>query len=358
MPYITKYTVRKSRLKNASLDGFLLDDNDKLMMTENLGRHYLFLPVFDSGIKEGKWGRFFFDMKLPEDSSIKIYLFASDEEKFIRKEVETGIDEFLRDGEVSSDIKIAFFEAAEALTYIDASDVLMYELTGRYLYAAIYIEGEGEGYLSNLKIYNPGDTFMNVFPEIYREWGGFFHRYLSVFSSVFNDFQDKIDNFGENLNPDKASVELLEVYAGWLGIDVSGNFLDEDTLRKLVKAAPELNRCKGTKKCLEKICEIMLSEKAIIVEKKAAKDEDCYGKNVFDVTILVRTYVDEKRKAQVSFVLKQFVPIRANLRIIYFAERSELDQYSYLDMNAKIFSSGEAALDDNMMLDGNLVLSE
>lgn len=358
MPYITKYTVRQNKMKRASKFGVSLTEKTEFIIDPAEDGHYIFLPVFDSGIEDGKWGRLSFSIELDEDMSFSVMAFATNERMFMRKEELTDINTFLCDDDINPSIKMAFFDLAEGIKKKDQNDILLYELSGRYLWLAISIEGSGNGSISNIVISNPGDTFMNMFPEIYREWNGFFHRYMSVFSSLFNDFQYKIDEYAENLNVDTAPPELLEIYASWMGIDVSGNFLDEEALRTLVREGPELNRKKGTKAALERLTEIILGEKSIVVEKKIAGDSDSYGESVYDVSILVKKFVDEKKKAQLFFLLQQFVPIRTRLQIIYLAQKSELDTHSYLDINAAIYSTGEAKLDEHMILDDNTILGE
>ena len=75
------------------------------------------------------------------------------------------------------------------------------------------------------------------------------------------DFQEKIDNVAELLNVETAPVQLLPVFCRWMGLDVSGDFLTEERMRTLVREAYQLNRTKGTKETLLRVCEIVLGEK-------------------------------------------------------------------------------------------------
>jgi len=52
--------------------------------------------------------------------------------------------------------------------------VLLYGLNGRYLYLVLELIGLGEGKITGMKVDSQGDNFMNTFPEIYRERGGYF----------------------------------------------------------------------------------------------------------------------------------------------------------------------------------------
>ena len=75
----------------------------------------------------------------------------------------------------------------------------------------------------------------------------FFHRYMSIYSTLYMDFQEKIDNVADFLDINTAPAQLLPIFCGWMGLDVSGDFLTEDRLRTLVKEAYQLNRTKGTR---------------------------------------------------------------------------------------------------------------
>lgn len=270
------------------------------------------------------------------------------------------------DKEIPAEHKEALFTANEEVEFVNKSDVLLYELEGRYLWIYIEVQGIGEGNISNLRITLPGDNFMKTFPEVYQDYGSFFHRYLSVFSSIYNDFQTDIEHIADKLDIDTAPAEMLPIFAGWLGVDVSGNFLGEVKLRSFVKEIYQLNRYKGTKQVLERLAQIVLEEKVLVGEKNMVEERTAtkkqvntitlYGKTPYDVTILVRNYVEEQKKSQLFFLLQQFVPIRCRLNIVYLQDNGVLDSYCYLDMNAKVYQKEQAILDQNNSLENYRVL--
>ncbi|MCR5520632.1 MAG: hypothetical protein K6F44_01825 [Lachnospiraceae bacterium] len=358
MPYLSKYSVKKSRIEHSALYGLTSDDRGNLFCDDSERMHYLFLPPFDGGKEDAEWGRLSFKIDVPDNTEVTIFYFATETTAFTRKHELADMMDFLCETDEDPSIKLELFELAGAKSKRGASDILMYDVRGRFLFVAIRVEGSFKGALSNIRVINPGDTFMITLPEIYRKRGGFYHRYLSVLSSVFNDFQDRIDGYAVNLDPDIADKDLLVTYAGWMGIDLSGDFLDEEKLRMLVKEAPMLNRKKGTKAALERLCEIVLSEKCIVVENKGDSDRRMFGESRFDVTILIKSFVEEKKKSQLFFLLNQFVPIRTHLRIIYLEGRSALDTHSYLDINASVFDTKDGKLDSHMSLDGNVLMPD
>jgi phage tail-like protein len=251
------------------------------------------------------------------------------------------------------------------LRVINRDDILLYKLTGRYLWIMIEVIGRNFS-LRGLKAQAPGDNFMATFPEVYRQKDSFFHRYLSIFSSIYNDFQERIDHREELLDINNASEERLILFASWLGIEINSGYLDVETLRTIVKEAGELNRCKGTKRCIERICQIMIGETPRVVERslleRYVRTDDkeqtdmLYGDSPYDVTLMVEKPIAEKKKKQLLLLLDQYKPVRSRIRIVSLDDSGVLDGHTYLDQNAVTFEQGDGVLDDRQMMDGTIVL--
>lgn len=365
MVYLRNYAIHKNRLKSACIEGMTLE-HETLHFQDQEETHRFFLGAIDGVNEDTKWGRLSFLLEKQKEQICKLHLFVSNYKDFLRKDVLTKTNDFLLDKEIPAEHKEALFTANEEVEFVNKSDVLLYELEGRYLWIYIEVQGIGEGNISNLRITLPGDNFMKTFPEVYQDYGSFFHRYLSVFSSIYNDFQTDIDHIADKLDIDTAPAEMLPIFAGWLGVDVSGNFLGEVKLRSFVKEIYQLNRYKGTKQVLERLAQIVLEEKVLVVEKNMVEERTAtkkqvntitlYGKTPYDVTILVRNYVEEQKKSQLFFLLQQFVPIRCRLNIVYLQDNGVLDSYCYLDMNAKVYQKEQAILDHNNSLENYRVL--
>lgn len=367
MSYVRTYSIRKNRLKRAWMQGMALRDDGTVAAAAQSAGRFLFLGSIDGAQEEARWGRFAADIRLDENMAFIIRAFAADGRSIVRGEKQTAVDEFLRSDEVSAAEKLKLFAQAGAVKEINKQDILLYELQGRYLWICIEIIGNGQGTLGQMKVTVPGDNFMNTFPEVYQEWDSFFHRYLSIFSSVYNDFQDEIEHADELLDLDTAPPRMLELFAGWMGLDVRGNFLPEDRLRRLVKEAYRLNRMKGTRRVLERLTELVLGERAIILEKnildqRVAPEErqvydKLYGQHAYCVTLLIKNTVEESRRSQLFFLIQQFVPVRCELNLVFLEERSNMDTYCYLDGNAQLHMDTSAALDVREYLDDRAILS-
>lgn len=351
-----QYSIRQNRLKKALFQGMEMGDGDSVRSSEGGGDHYFVLPLLDSGISDCPWGRLHFEMTLPENCVCYLYAAASNEKQG---------QEVMMDAGSSLLDKKRLLQSFGGLRFINKPDVLLYEITGRYLWIMAEIIGENVS-IRNIRAEAPGDNFMQTFPEVYREKNSFFHRYLSVYSSIYNDFQEKLDRRGELLPVETAPLRLLELYAKWLGIDVNGGYLGEETLRELLKEAPELLRRKGTKYCIERICEILLGEVPVIAERSQMqryirrnerKQYDAlYGESAYDVTLLLKHYVEEKKKEQLLHLLSQFKPLRSRLHIVFLEPTGVLDEHSYMDQNAVTFTQDEGMLDAAQITDGTIIL--
>lgn len=351
-----QYSIGKNYLKNADFSDMTMTADGAVTALGNDEVHTLILPVLDSGIEDCAWGRFKMDQELSEDAVIYLYLLASNYRE---------VGEELADQGLSIERKKRVFLERGGLREINQNDILLYRLSGRYLWMMIEVIGE-RATLRNMKVQAPGDNFMATFPEVYREKNSFFHRYLSVFSSIYNDFQEKLDHREQLLDIDHASEERLLLYAHWLGLELNRGYLEIEVLRTLVREAGELNRCKGTKGCMERICQIVIGETPRIVERsllqryvRAEEKEQInrlYGDSPFDVTLMIQTPIEEKKKKQLLLLLNQFKPVRSELHMVYLEDSGVLDSHTYLDQNAVTFVQNNGVLDADQFADGTIVL--
>lgn len=347
-----RYSIKYNRMKDAYTEGFEAFQDGSIKSFSAIHNCVYFKPV-DTAVADSTFGRLCFDLKLVGNESLNIYVFADNE--WIYPDKSTDIADYRR-----------IFKRDGALKFNDVSDILLYELSGRYLYLAFESEGEGDVEISNIKLFTRGDNFMDTFPIVYRERNSFFHRYMSVFSSIYNDLDEEIEKLPELLNLDTCDASLLPIYGRWLGIDVGDGFLEENVLRSLVKESYNLNRMKGTKYCLERISEIILGEKGIVVERNNVEDyltpsqvadfNRLYGNRLSDVTLMIKRSLDAITSSQLMYILEQFLPINCSLHIVELDSIGTLDGHVYLDINANIYKAGAGSLDDVMYLDGNIIL--
>ncbi len=366
MPSIN-YSVKKNRLSHSLLLGMELDEkNDRLYLSPDEVRR-LYLPAIDQASPGAEWGRLSFDADITEDMVIYVYVMALDVDTFYEGSTTTRIDDILRDEEIPDTEKKKMFTRARGLRIVGKNDILLYGLQGQYLFVCIDVMGSGEGFLSHIKIDVRGDNFMDTFPTIYQERNSFFHRFLSVFSSIYNDFEHEIDRLPDLLDPDTCPEVLLEIYGHWLGIDLSGGYLSEDAMRSLVREGYHLNRMKGTKACLERVIEIALGERPIILEQNTILlymengdfgDDEIKRQSIYDVNILIKKHLTEIEQHQILHLIRQFTPLRSRIHMIHLKDSGTLDANVYMDMNAVLAEDSYGILDEDMEMDEGVILDE
>ncbi len=361
-----RYSIRKNRLKTGYMEGLRAEGENGIVFVPKSHYHALFLRCFDGAESESEWGRFSMEAVCEEDIVYCVYAVAVDEREFYTEGFNGTLDEFFTRPDISVPEKLGLFKRMEAKRIVSGNDCLLYELRGRYLYLALEVIGEGNASFKNLAVDSVGDNFMDTFPEIYRERGSFFHRYMSIFSSIYNDFEQEIENLPDNLDLDHCCRELLITYGSWMGIDLSGDFLEEGHLRTLVKEAYSLNRLKGTRKAVERILEILLEEKPRIIEHNRVRDFSGAAPNPlppgfrsrgsYDITVLVKKRLTEEIRHKIFFVLNQFKPIRTVIHLQQLDDYVIMDSNSFLDMDVRIPEEQHAILDEGTALDSMVIL--
>jgi phage tail-like protein len=351
---INKYPLGHSRFRSALTEGFDWSP-EKGLVTVGSGEHICFLEKIDSGRRGCLWGRLRFKAELTGEALPVIFALAADEEPPPEDEPAP----LTRQEELRAWRR--FFQSPAASKFVGHSDVLLYEQSGRYLWLGVEISGFGAAALRDFELFLPRDNFFATFPEIYRVNGDFFHRYLSIFSSLYYDLQDGIDSLDRLLDPETAPADALPVLAGWLGIECDGDTIEEAGFRRLLRAAFGMIRAKGTREAVESILRVFVPEQFYIVEQRAAREkargpdrevcERLYGRSPFDFTVLIHRAADERLHALLKYLIRQFAPLRAGADIVFLDNVAQLDGYTYCDINARI-TGFQAARLGGAMLDG------
>lgn len=360
------YSIKKNRLRRALMDGMELDEENNRLYLSPQEQRIIYLPPIDKAEEIGDWGRLYFDADITEDMVVYVHAMALAEDVFYDEDGKYRVEDILLDEEIPDKHKQSIFQKAGGLRFVGKDDILLYGLAGRYLFLRIEVTGEGEGFLSHLRINVAGDNFMDTFPAIYQEKNGFFHRFLSVFSSIYNDFDHEIDRLPELLDTERCPGELLEIYGRWLGIDLSGDFLSEEAMRTFVREGYSLNRMKGTRACLERILEIVLGERVIILEQNTIRSYMEQGElysttmehgSIYDVNILIKKPLRQTQRHQLLHLLRQFAPLRSRIHLIQLKDSGVLDTDAFMDLNAVLSDESYGTLDEDMEMDDDIVLS-
>ncbi len=358
---IKKYRLSASVLRRSLLEGFEVRDNMLCTVASEDGVFNAFLPGIDSAEVDCSWGRLSLSCSLAPESMLIIRAFASDQNQIIRNNEFINVDDFLLDPDVPRKEKEKLFSLADGVERSSVSDLLLEGQRGRWLWLWFEIVGDGEDKLSDMRVYVPGDNFFHTMPQVYQENNDFLKRYLSVFSTIYNDFQERIDALPQLLDVDTAPVEMLPLFASWLGIETDDALLTTDELRRLLKAAPELVERKGTKWSVEKVVGLFVSGEVYVIERNILlpdkeKIEEMYGKTPYDFTVMVGCKMDEKLRLKLKFLIDQFKPLRSRYHIVFLDERGGLDSFTYLDVNSAMEQNLPGVLDNGKTLTGTTYL--
>ena len=268
--------------------------------------------------KDGQWGRLHMEGTFPQKGIVTLSVIGTNGPPPANRSAEQGCRSF-----------------------VNQRDILLYGIRGRYLWVYIEIpEGEEAADICRVCIYNPGDRFLQTFPEIYQEPEGIFHRYLSILSTLYEQFQEQIDCAGDLLDLNKAPQELLPLIGSWLGIDCRGGGLEEERRRELLRWGYRLNRMKGTRAGITRVTEIILGEIPTIIEKEPEK-----------IIILLRQDLTESKELLLLFYLNQFKTAGSRLHIVSYQDVMGMDEYCYMDVNAGLWRLPHGVLDGEPSVD-------
>lgn len=353
------YTITDTKLEMAYFEGF--ERLGSGLHVQGGGSHFVILNRFCSYERESRWGRFHCRADLSGSSMLKIYALALDTGK---KEAEE-LNRFFHDPDIPWQEKRGYFERG-GMEAAHHGDILLYNLQGEYLWIALELEEAGDDRIFDMKLDSQGDNFLQTFPEIYQEENGFFHRYLSIFSSIYQDLSDEIGSLDRYLDPETTPLPILMRIADWFGFEAEGDFLEEELLRRLIKEIYGLNRIKGTKQVMRDLIRAVLGDEAYIVERNRLRDyipaeskdtcQKLYGSTMQDVTIIVKRPADEKLQSQMMYLLRQFKSARSRLRLVFSDRCSHMDSYCYLNYNAALSRKGRGYMDGSSRMNGTVVL--
>lgn len=368
---IKKFNIDSYVIRGSYNEYFIFNDNGTSSLDETYNRGIFITNKLDSSKKGTKWGRIVIDIQMPEDCEFYVYVMVSEDCVFNFEDQLISYDKFFNDKNIEKEKKIFVISSGKnTLQKKNLKDILLLGLEGRYLWLGFEVKSSSQNiFLNNILVYFPGDSLIKYFPEIYRKNSDdFFERYLSIFSSMNKDYQREVDNACNLIDVDKTLNRALPMLAKWLGFDIKGNFLNYDQLRILIKNAKELNQYKGTVYVINKIIELFIGDKPIIVEQIKMKEfitsenirlyQDLYGNDPYEFLIILNRELKEDIFYQLKSLINMFKPARSKVKIIFLNQQCKTDTHCYIDINARLSGNLEGILDQNRYLDTNVILTK
>ena len=354
---IKTYRLKGSLLRRALRTGMDLE-GDTLRAEMGLNESCsILLPALDSAQRDYAWGRLTLEAHLGPEAILTVRAFASDESTTVFGDELVEVDQVLLDPAISKEEKEKLFLLRGGMGKAGAENVLLTGQRGRYLWVWLEITGEGRHSLENIRICNPADQFFRTFPLVYQANNDFLMRYMAIFSTMFQEFQEQINTLPDVLDVDSAPEELLPVLTSWLGLEIDETLFSPTEIRQLLKMAPQLMERKGTKWAVETVVRLFISEKVYVVErnllqKDQLQDDTLYGTTPYDFSVMIDRRMDEKTRLRVQFLIDQFKPIRSRCHIVFLEDCGGLDGFTYLDINGAMLQNAPGSLDDGQALTG------
>ncbi|MBO4915647.1 MAG: hypothetical protein J5449_10640 [Oscillospiraceae bacterium] len=306
-------------------------------------RGAIYLAPIDSAENGFEWDRVKLDAALPKDGGIRAYALALDTD---------DLPEWPREGEGRDPQEL--FDAPTAA----GRDFLLSGMHGRYLFLALELSRGGPVLpeIRSVSVRMGGDHMVDYLPGIYRG-DDFTYRFLSVFNSVLQDTEKKIDDLSAQLDPSSAQTDMLGFISHWLCREPTG---DEDALRKelpeLLKSYETLYTPEGVRRSAK----LLTGVEPTVIEHFSVdpNDPDCcnpelyrrlYGDDPYRFFLLYPQEVFHNRSEIEQFMrdMRVRIPAESEMELVLLRPCVRLDWHTYLGMNSRIGGYVSAAIDDN-----------
>lgn len=309
--------------------------------------------LLDSREKETVWHRMTMDSRSLGAASVRFSFYCAESPTVLWAGRERDLGELLRDPALTDADRLRFSAPYLAKTALDPKDVLLHELTGRYLWfrAELRSQGGESPQVGNLKLYLPKETWLQYLPEVYQAdpaGASFTERFLGIFQSLHGDLDADIRNVARYFDPDVVEGEYLEWLAGWL--DIEDSYLwPEDKLRLLVKNGMRLYQLRGTRRYVSEMVKLYTGQEPYIVEYsqvepflgdvgKTALLQELYGDNPYRITLILGASAlssNEEFKALLR-IIDNARPAWTEVNLVVLKPYIFLNKYTYLGMNSSL----------------------
>lgn len=256
---------------------------------------------------------------------------------------------------------------------VNPAEALFGELQGRYLFVRIELLGSDRAspFIERIRVYFPRETYLNYLPSIYQEDEGsrvFLERYLSLFATFMDNVTEEIEAVPQLYELTSTSEEFLQWIGSWMGIKEVKRW-DQDRLRTLLLEAPVLFKRRGTRDVLERLLEIYLGEKPLMLEQfettihiqdsglKRVFDQ-LYGTDPYSFFVFIRSELieDEEVRSFVEQLVEDEKPAYTKGLVVSLDPWMYLDMHSYLGVNTYLSELSLLRLNQRSVIPADTVL--
>ncbi|MFD2331948.1 phage tail protein [Cohnella sp. GCM10020058] len=334
--------------------------------------------AFDSADRETVWHKFTLAADIPDGTQLRVRYFADDTGVRTIGGNIWRIDDWIARNDLSPLDKLRGLREFWSEAVVNPGDALFFGAKGRYLWMLVEWIGSERSTpaLSRLRVYFPRQTLLSYLPAVYQqETGGrgFLERYLALFGTLFDEMEERIDGMARQFDRETVGGGQLRWLASWLGLDTN-EYWSDDAIRRLIRAAPDMYRYRGTRRGIEQAIETLTGMKPIIVEPaqyKALRErgdwravvDRLYGNDPFTFSVLL--HPDQARSDMEKVLLRQLVddikPAHTEAKLEWLQPWMYLDLHTYLGVNTvlaepSIFTLGDdrSMPNDTLIVDANM----
>lgn len=306
--------------------------------------------AFDSGQAETIWHKFTIDADIPDGTQIRVSYFSSDSEWVTADGSAWKVDDWIAREDLSLKERADGLKSHWSTPVINPVDALFFGASGRYLWLKIEWIGSERRTprLDRLRVYYPRETFLSYLPAVYQEEEDsrdFLERFLALYGTLFDSVESAIDHMSRSFDRELVSGSRLRWLASWIGIDSDEHWTDE-WVRKLLRAAPDLYRYRGTRRGIELLVETLTGTTPVIVEPfqfQRMRDnaelrqltERLYTDDPHTFTLLLHPGQarSDKERVLLRGLVEEHKPAYTEVRIVWIQPWVFLDLHTYLGIN-------------------------
>jgi phage tail-like protein len=302
------------------------------------------------------------------EASVKFHFYTSDSRYIGHEGKSYDIGEMLADNSMAFSLKQQLFKPYLVQTFQDPEDALLFQVEGRYLWfqAELLAQGDISPEIHRIKIYFPKNTWIGYLPEVYQinpKSASFVERFLGIYQVLYQDMTQSIETVAKYFDPDSVDEEILRWLSGWLSIDDSYVW-SEEQLRYLVKNAMTLYSIRGTTQYLKKIIQLYTGKNPFIVEHhqiepfltdtpQAELIVQLYGDNTYIFTVILGldAVIGINEYKILTKIIENAKPAHMECNLVVLEPFLFLNKHSYLGINSVL---GQY---QNLILDGQAAIS-
>jgi len=274
-----------------------------------------FQHIFDSTIPECEWHRLVVDSEVPEGTSLDVNIVASES--------------------VNSNVSFNSFP-------FGLKDIFLSQVKGRYLIIKIRFQSDPQRkktpVLNFIKVFFPKKTYLQYLPAIYqedKESKDILERYLSIFQTILEDIEDKIEKTHLLIDPETTRGEFLNWLSSWVGL-IREERWGEEKWRKFLGKAIEFFKMRGTREGLSNLIELFTGKKPIIIEPfqlECEKKPLRLGRFSFCVLLKPKQVRNHQEFEAVKRIVALWKPAHTEGKTVLLKEKMLLGDLLYLGIN-------------------------